>query len=345
MIRKLVIVGILMTLTCQVVSADVVVDCRQGGPEINTAACTEIIKSANFGSNEKSLAYRYRGEARTNTGESRSAIGDFTESIKLNKDNLFAYAGRARAKFSDGDLAGSIADYSEAINYSPGPTYPSVSADLHAQRGHVYIVRKQLDVAINDLTDAIRLNPWSVQAFNERGIAYMKKKNFDRAVDDYTAAIGISALPQIYANRGFAYEAQQRQDLAIADLRNSLLHDPSLVEARDTLKRLGAPVDSITKETDQRVRLGAVLAEKSCSSCHAVGVVDASPNKNAVEFRNYYKRQPLFGLRAPITRAIRGTHGPTHFVDMKLALSDDEISSVVAYINSLSTAKRLGSPE
>ena len=342
---KLAIAGFVLAVTCQVAVADVVADCRQGAPGINIPACTEIITGASFGPYEKSLAYRYRGEARTDSGEVRPAIADFTESIKLNTDNMFAYAGRGRAKFADGDLAGSIADYSEAISYLPGPAYPSVSSDLHAQRGHVYIVSNQLDNAINDLTDAIRLNPWNVEAFNERGVAYIKKKNLDLAIDDYTAAIAISPLPQIYANRGTAYEAQQRQDLAIADLQYALMHDPSLVGARDALKRLGARVDAITSETNQRVRLGAVLAEKSCSGCHAVGTDDVSQNKNAVEFRNYYKKQPLFGLRAPITRAIRGTHGPTYFASMKLALSDDEINSIVAYINSLSTAKRLGSPE
>lgn len=342
---KLAIVGFVLAVTCEVVVADVVVDCRQGGPDLNIPACTQIITSANFGPVEKSLAYRYRGEARTDSGDVRLAIADFTESIKLNSDNMFAYAGRGRAKFSEGDLKGSISDYNEAISYLPGPAFPSVSSDLHVQRGHVYIVSNQLDEAIKDLTNAIRLNPWNVQAFNDRGVAYMKKKNLDRAIDDYTAAIAISALPQIYVNRGYAYEAQQRQDLAIADLQNGLSRDPSLVGARDALKRLGAPVDAITSETNQRVRLGAVLAEKSCSSCHAVGVDDASTNKNAVEFRNYYKKQPLFGLRAPITRAIRGTHAPTYFAAMDLVLSDEEINSIVAYINSLSTVKRLGSPE
>lgn len=334
-----------VALTCQVAAADVIADCRQGGRGTTILACTEIISSATFGPDEKSLAYRYRGDAHADSGELRPAIADFTESIKLQRDNMLAYAGRGRAKFAAGDLAGSIADYTEAIGDLPGYTYASISSDLHVRRGHVYIVSKQLDNAINDLTTAIRLNPWNVEAFNDRGVAHMKKKDLDRAIDDYTSAIALAPLPQIYSNRGHAYELQQRQDLAISDLQNALMHDPSLTEARDALKRLGVRVDAITMETDQRVRLGAVLAEKSCSGCHAVGTTGNSPNKEAVEFRDYYKKQPLFGLRAPFTLAIRGTHGPTHFAAMKLALSDDEINSIVAYINSLSTAKRLGSAE
>jgi len=339
---KLAIACFVLAVSRQVALADVVDECR--GPGINIPACTEVITSPSFGADEKSLAYRYRGEARTDSGEVRLAIADFTESIRLRKDNMLAFAGRGRANFSDGDLAGSIADYSEAINHLPVPdAYPSVASDLHLQRGHVYTVRNQLDAAISDLTKAIRLNPLSAQALNDRGVAYLKKHDLDRAINNYTAAIVLSANPQIYANRGYAYEAQGRQDLAIADLKYALLHDPSMVGARDALKRLGEPVDAITNETNQRVHLGQELAEKNCSSCHAVGAADSSPDKNAVEFRNYYKKQPLFGLRAPITRAVRATHDQPSA--MFVVLNDGELDAIVAYINSLSTAKRLGTPE
>ena len=343
---KLAIACFVLAVTCEVAVADVVADCRQGGPGINIPACTEIITSPSFGPDEKSLAYRYRGEARTDAGEARLAIADFTESIRLKKDNMFAFAGRGRAKLANGDSAGSIGDYSEAISHLPVPDDPSVSSDFYLQRGHAHIVSNQLDAAISDLTEAIRLTPWSARPLNTRGVAYLKKRDFNRAIDDYTAAIGLSANPQIYANRGYAYEAQSRQDLAIADLKYALMHDPSLVGARDALKRLGAPMDAITSETIQRVRLGAVLAEKNCSSCHAVGMTDVSPNKNAMEFRNYYQKQPLFGLKAPITKAIRATHDQTYLnASMKVVLSDEEIDTIIAYINGLSTAKRLGSPE
>jgi len=183
------------------------------------------------------------GELLTDAGENRLAIADFTESIRLKKDDMSAFAGRGRAKFADKNLAGSIADYSEAIRLSPR------SADLYVQRGHVYIVNNQLDAAISDLTEAIRLNPSSAQAFNTRGVAYVKKGDFDRAIDDYTAAIALFPFPEIYANRGFAYEAEARSHEAIDDLQYALLHDPSLVGARDGLKRLGVPEEAVTSHT------------------------------------------------------------------------------------------------
>jgi len=72
-----------------------------------------------------------------------------------------------------------------------------------------------------------------------------------------------------------------------------------------------------------------------------VGTTGVSPDKKAVEFRDYYKKQPLFELRQPITRAIRAQHDLMQLQN----LFDQEIDMIVAYINSLSTAKRLGTPE
>jgi tetratricopeptide (TPR) repeat protein len=208
-------------------------------------------------------------------------------------------------------------------------------------------VRKQLDDAISDVNEAIRLNSLDAQAWNTRGMAYLKKRDFGRAVDDYTAAIALLPSPVIYQNRGFAYEAQSRQREAIDDFQFALEGDPSLVEARDALKRLGAPVDA-TSQTSQRLRQGAALAENSCSGCHAVGSSGDSPQKNVTEFRNYYKKQPLFALKSSITRAMREIHYETNdqnLKSIKVLISDAEIDSVVAYINSLSTAARLGLSE
>jgi tetratricopeptide (TPR) repeat protein len=328
-----------LAVTCGVAAADAMDDCHQGRPGINIAACTAIITGQSFGPNEKALAYNYRGNALVDAGENQRAIADFTEAIRLNKDNTAAFAGRGRANFAIENLAGAIADYSEAIRLSPA------TADLYVQRGHVYIVSNQLDAAISDLTQAIKLNPSSAQAFNARGAAYDKKKDFDKAIADYTSAIALFPFPAIYANRGYAYEAQNRPDLAIADLQYALLHDPSQIGAKDALKRLGVPVDAVVTKANQLVHQGATLAETSCSGCHAVGMTGDSPNKSAVEFRNYYQNQPLFELRQPITRAIRETHDKIQdekLKEMKATLTDQQIDAIVAYINSLSTAKRLG---
>src|SRR5664279_1138933 len=71
---KLAIACIVLAVTCRVARADDVAEkCH-----FNIPACDEIIMSPSFGPYEKALAYRYRGELRTNAGENSSAIADFT---------------------------------------------------------------------------------------------------------------------------------------------------------------------------------------------------------------------------------------------------------------------------
>ncbi len=329
---KLLIAFLVMAGACRMAAADVIHDCHQDRqpevtPEVSVRACTEIITSPSFGPDEKALAYRYRGQARTNAGAVQPAIADFTESIRLKKDDATAFEGRGQAKFAAGDLSGSIADFSDAIRLSPA------QAELYVERGHVYIVSGNADAAIRDLTEAIRLNPSNARAFSERGIAYFNKTDLVRAQEDYTAGIAIFPFPEIYLNRAYVHEAQGNKAKALEDFRHALLNDPSLIKARDGLKRLGAMEATI--EADQRVREGQALAEKNCSSCHAVGTKGVSPNKDAPAFRFLIQRHPLLALRTSITKGIAATHDQMP----EFKFTYDGIDAIVAYINSLPTAR------
>lgn len=326
---RLAIIGLILAATSRVAIADAVHDCSQDlrpkvSSEASLRACTEIIMNPSFGSDEKALAYRYRGDARTNAGAVREAIADFNESIRLKKNNADAFADRGRAKFAARNVAGAIADYSEAIRLSPG------LAEFYIERGHAYTVSGKVENAIHDLTEAIRLNPSSARAFSERGIAYVTKGDLVEAQNDYTSGIALFPFPEIYLNRGFVYEAQGRRTEAVEDFRKALLSDPSLVDAAVALKRLG--VAGATTETDQLLREGKALAEKSCGSCHSVEAKGISPDKNAPEFLKLSLRHPLLALRTPITQSIHAAHDQMP----NFKSSDDEIDMIVAYINSLS---------
>ena len=317
-----------LMVTCQAASADVVRDCNQSRrPDMQIIACTKIIESRNFGPNEKAHAYISRGKARTDAGALRSAMTDFTAAIRLKKKNAFAFAGRGRAKSIWGNLSGAIDDYSEAIRISPD------SNDLYIERGHVYTVMKNFDAAIGDLTMAIRLNPRTSRAFDERGLAYFKKGDLDQSLKDYTAAITIFQAPEYYASRGHVYEIKGERLKAIDDLSHALLADPSLVAVRDALKRLGAE-QPIAIETERRIRDGMALAEAKCANCHATGATGVSPNKDAPEFRNIYRRHAMFALRLPITQGVTAIHDQMP----QFKLSVGEIDAIAAYINSLSKA-------
>ena len=322
---KLAIAYVILAMTCRVAVAGAVDDCVPSSPSaVILRTCTEIIESPSFGPDQKALAYKNRAVVRLSAGAVQAAIADFTEAIRLNKEDALAYAGRGWARFTGKDLAGSIADYSEAIRISP------TRAKLYAERGHVNIVAGKADDAIRDLNEALRLDPKNADAFNTRGFAYAKKGDFDRALEDYNAAIRFNPLNAVfYANRGYVYEAQKRDKDAIAELKMALRFDPSLTEAMNALKRL-EPAGTTSTGSDRLVRQGKQIAEKNCGGCHAVGAKDVSREKNAPEFRNLSRLHPNLTLRAPIERAIAVTHDAMP----PFNLSSEEIEAIIAYIGS-----------
>jgi Flp pilus assembly protein TadD len=305
--------------------ADVIADCNQvREPKLRLRACSDII-SGSYAAGEKAIAYRNRGSARADAGAGEQALGDFTEAIRLRPDEVAGYVGRAPVRLALRDLDGAIADYSEALRRAPG------TASFHVGRGHAHFVRGDTTAAIADLSEAIRLNPQSASAYNHRGLAYRRSGDLAHAVDDYSAAIAINPVYALaYNNRGYVYEAQGRKEDAIADFKAALLLDPSLIGARDGLRRLGAE-ETLLAEAERRVQQGKALVEKNCSPCHAVGVTGASPNIKAPEFRSLHARHPSLALREPLARGIAAPHEEMP----SFRLSGAEIDTIIAYINSL----------
>lgn len=328
--QKVTIALLLLAVSLRPAAADLIDECRgHPWPDVQLRACTEIIANPSFDFDAKALAYRYRGDARTDAGAFQRAIADFSDSIRLRPSNVPAFAGRARAEFSIGNFADALGDYGEAIRLSPA------AANLYIARGHVYLSQGNLDASVRDLTEAIRLDPRSATAFNNRGLALRKKGDLDGAAQDYSTAIAINPIYALaYENRGYLQEARGQRNDAIGDLRQALLLDPSLVGARDALRRLRS-WQPIAIESDRRIREGQALAESNCSGCHAIGAQGRGTNGNAPMFRNLSRLHTLLALREPITRGIAAPHDQMP----QFVLSDEQIDMVVAYINSLSTGR------
>lgn len=327
--QKVAIALLLLAMSLQPAAADLIDECGGPWPDVQLRACTEIITNPSFSMDARALAYRYRGDARTDAGAFEQAIADFSDSIRLRPDNVPAFSGRGRAEFSMRNLDDALGDYSEAIRLSPA------TANLYIARGHVYLSQGNVDASIRDLTEAIKLDPRSATAFNNRGLALRKKGDLDGAMQDYSTAIAINPIYALaYENRGYLEEARDQKSAAIGDLQQALLLDPSLVGSRDALRRLGS-WQSIASESDRRIREGQALAARNCSGCHAIGAQGRSTNGNAPAFRNLSRLYTLLALREPITRGIAAPHDQMP----QFAVSDEQVDMIVAYINSLSTGR------
>ena len=87
-----------------------------------------------------------------------------------------------------------------------------------------YADKGQLDRAIQDYDQAIRLNPNDADAFTNRGVDYADKGQYDRAVQDYNQAIRLDPnSAKAFTNRGRAYRALGEQASRLGLMRTSLV--------------------------------------------------------------------------------------------------------------------------
>jgi tetratricopeptide (TPR) repeat protein len=131
-----------------------------------------------------------------------------------------------------------LADIRETpvINVTQGygePIIPQQSttpqtAGSFLDRGILFASRSEFDLAIDNYTATLRINPNYAIAYTNRGIAYSNKKMYDQAIEDYTAALRIDTnVALAYTGRGMAYANKEMYDRAIEDYTVALRIKPN----------------------------------------------------------------------------------------------------------------------
>ena len=102
------------------------------------------------------------------------------------------------------------------------------TAGTFLDRGLLFLNRKDWDLAIEDFTEAIRLDPNNAMVYICRGVAYGDKGDYDRAIADHSQAIRLDPnYASAYNNRGNAYYNKGDYDRAIADCNQAIKLDPN----------------------------------------------------------------------------------------------------------------------
>ncbi|MBD2576736.1 tetratricopeptide repeat protein [Oscillatoria sp. FACHB-1406] len=156
----------------------------------------------------------------------QKAVNDFTEAIRIQKDESIFWANRGNAYSGLKQYEEALSDYTEAIRLNPN------YASAYNGRGNVYNNLKYYQDALADCTEALHIHPNFNLAYNNRGNAYSGLKQYQEALSDYNRAIELDPrFPLAYNNRGIAYYALKQYQDAIRDYTEAIRLDPNYANA------------------------------------------------------------------------------------------------------------------
>src|SRR5216684_4192419 len=96
-------------------------------------------------------------------------------------------------------------------------------AIVYQQRAFSYANDQRFQDALNDLGEAIKINPRDARAYEQRAAVEMKINDYDRALADYEVAIKINPDEiKYHLYRGYIYELRGDLQNAMADTEAAL---------------------------------------------------------------------------------------------------------------------------
>ncbi len=136
------------------------------------------------------------------------------------------YRERGIAAYRSGDFLGALDNLDEAIRLDPD------NAQSYNIRGNAW---DELDVSERALADydrAIRIDPNSPAVYHDRAILWQRKGELDKALVDFDRAIRFSfADANIYCDRGLVWYEKGDHERAIADFNQAIKLDPNFAVA------------------------------------------------------------------------------------------------------------------
>jgi tetratricopeptide (TPR) repeat protein len=112
-----------------------------------------------------------------------AAFGQQIANPETNVQNAATYNDRGLAREKKGDLNGAIADFNEAIKLNPK------NVIAYKNRGIAKEKKGDLDGALADYSQSIRLNPKYANAYKDKGNAKRKKGDLNGANADFKRAV------------------------------------------------------------------------------------------------------------------------------------------------------------
>lgn len=129
------------------------------------------------------------------------------------KPDVSLYAVRANLHLEHGDPASALQDLNEALALDPE------DVKLLNNRAQLLLQFNDVAAAAKDLNLAIEANPDFVASWYNRGSLRFEQNQFEEALSDFSHCIELdSALTAPYFNRASTYYALGKTELALADI-------------------------------------------------------------------------------------------------------------------------------
>ncbi|MGJ4887352.1 tetratricopeptide repeat protein [Bradyrhizobium sp. HKCCYLR20261] len=130
---------------------------------------------------------------------------------------------RALARSRQGDLELAVADFDEVVRLVPRNT------DVYRYRAEALVRMGRIDRGLDDYDRAIRLDPKNPLLLRDRALALQKRGDLDEALVDLDRAVRMSfSDAELYSDRGAVWLAKGRYDRALADFNQALKLNPDL---------------------------------------------------------------------------------------------------------------------
>ena len=155
-----------------------------------------------------------RGDALLALGRNAEAGEAYDVATLIDANQFHAQANRALVWHLQGDFERARSGYEQALKHRPD--WPLVLSNL----GNLHRDLREFDQAVTCYQKALAASPHYGDAYFNLGVVMQELKSFDSAVHCYTRALECGLEGQtwrVLSNRGMAYGAQQKFELALAD--------------------------------------------------------------------------------------------------------------------------------
>jgi len=160
----------------------------------------------------------------------RDNISLFRHTLQVTTDNYLIMNNLGLALAEEGQLDAAIQEYQEAVRIEPNV------ADLRNNLGIALAEKGQLDAAIREYREALRISANYTDAHNNLGLALAGKGDLDGAIWEYREALRTSPNDmRAHNNLGLALAEKGQLDAAIREYREALRISPDFTAAHNDL--------------------------------------------------------------------------------------------------------------